>query len=135
MTSATTPLTPARKLMASLSRFRHPRQTWMLRAFVDLSRPQRSICPGVSTAGWLGGQIGYQVAPRHRRRGHATAILAAALGYCRDTLGVTRVLLTCAESNTASRAVIEANGAVLENTLDGECRYWIAIPGTRRQAE
>ena len=83
----------------------------------------------------LGGQIGYQVAPRHRRQGHATAMLAAALAYCRDTLGVTRVLLTCAESNTASRRVIEANGAVLENTLDGECRYWIAILGTRHQAE
>jgi predicted acetyltransferase len=27
-----------------------------------------------------GGQIGYQVAPRHRRRGHSTAMLAAALG-------------------------------------------------------
>jgi predicted acetyltransferase len=82
-----------------------------------------------------GGQIGYQVAPRHRRRGHATAMLAVALAYCRDALGMTRVLLTCAESNTASRRVIEANGAVLENTLDGECRYWIAIPETRHQAE
>jgi predicted acetyltransferase len=82
-----------------------------------------------------GGQIGYQVAPRHRRQGHATAMLAAALAYCRDTLGLTRVLVTCAESNTASRKVIEANGGVLENTLDGECRYWITIPETRRQAE
>lgn len=82
-----------------------------------------------------GGQIGYQVAPRHRRRGHATAMLAAALVYCRDTLGMTRVLLTCAESNTASRRVIETNGAVLENILDEECRYWIAIPETRHQAE
>lgn len=82
-----------------------------------------------------GGQIGYQVAPRHRRRGHATAMLAAALVYCQDTLRLTRVLVTCAESNTASRRVIEANGAVLENTLDGECRYWIAIPQTRHQAE
>jgi RimJ/RimL family protein N-acetyltransferase len=82
-----------------------------------------------------GGQIGYQVAPRHRRRRHATAMLAAALVYCRDILGMTRVLLTCAESNTASRRVIEGNGAVLDNTLDGECRYWIAIPETRHRAE
>jgi hypothetical protein len=75
-----------------------------------------------------GGQIGYQVAPRHRRQGHATAMLAAALAYCRDTLGLIRVLVTCAESNTASRRVVEANGGELENTLDGECWYWIAIP-------
>lgn len=74
-----------------------------------------------------GGHIGYHVAPRHRRRGHATAMLAAALGYCGGHLGLTRVLVTCAESNTVSSRVIEANGGVLENILDGECRYWIGI--------
>jgi predicted acetyltransferase len=73
----------------------------------------------------IGGNIGYHVAPRHRRQGHATAMVAAALGYCRGTLGLTRVLITCAETNTASRRVIEANGGVLENILDGECRYWV----------
>lgn len=73
----------------------------------------------------IGGHIGYHVAPRHRRQGHATAMLAAALAYCRDTLGLTRVLVTCAETNAASRRVIEANSGVLENVLDGECRYWI----------
>jgi predicted acetyltransferase len=71
-----------------------------------------------------GGHIGYHVAPRHRRQGHATAMLAAALAYCRGTLGLTRVLVTCAEPNTASRRVIEGNGGILANTLDGECRYW-----------
>ena len=35
-----------------------------------------------------GGHIGYHVAPRHRRRGHARAMLALALAYCRDDLGV-----------------------------------------------
>jgi len=73
----------------------------------------------------IGGHVGYHVAPRHRRQGHASAMLAAALGYCSDTLGLTQVLITCAEANTASRRVIEANGGVLENILDGECRYWI----------
>src|SRR6266702_6169812 len=81
-----------------------------------------------------GGQIGYHVAPRHRRQGHATAMLAAAAAYCRDTLGLTRLLVTCAESNTASRRVIESNGAVLENILEGECRYWISPPELRHQA-
>jgi predicted acetyltransferase len=76
-----------------------------------------------------GGHIGYHVAPRHRRQGHATAMLAAALAYCRDSLGLARVLITCAEPNTASRRVIEANGGILENTLDGECRYWADLAG------
>ena len=77
-----------------------------------------------------GGHIGYHVAPRHRRRGHATAMLAEAVAYCRGALAITDVLVTCAERNTASRRVIEANGAVLENILDGECRYWITTGGT-----
>jgi len=75
-----------------------------------------------------GGHIGYHVAPRHRRQGHATAMLAAAIAYCRDTLGFSRILVTCAESNTVSRLVIEANGAVPAGVLDGECRYWIDPP-------
>jgi predicted acetyltransferase len=75
-----------------------------------------------------GGHIGYHVAPRYRRRGHATAMLAAGLAYCRDSLGLTRVLITCAESNTGSRRVIEANGGALEDILDGECRYWAVPP-------
>lgn len=75
-----------------------------------------------------GGHIGYHVAPRFRRQGHATAMLAAAVAYCRDPLGLARVLVTCDQGNTASRRVIEANGGVLENVLDGECRYWIT-PG------
>lgn len=74
-----------------------------------------------------GGHIGYHVAPRYRRRGHATAMLAAACGFCRDTIGLSRVLVTCAETNTGSRRVIEANGGVLEDILDGECRYWIGL--------
>ena len=75
-----------------------------------------------------GGHIGYHVAPRHRRQGHATAMLAEAVGYSRDSLGLTRLLLTCAEPHLASRRVIEANGGVLDNILDGECRYWIDQP-------
>jgi predicted acetyltransferase len=75
-----------------------------------------------------GGHIGYHVAPRHRRQGHATAMLAAAVAHCRGRLGLSRVLVTCAESNLGSRQVIESNGGALENVLDGECRYWITPP-------
>jgi predicted acetyltransferase len=51
-------------------------------------------------------------------------MLALALAYCRDDLGVDDVLVTCPDTNVASRKVIEANGGVLENVVEGERRYW-----------
>jgi predicted acetyltransferase len=72
-----------------------------------------------------GGHIGYNVVPEHRRQGHATAMLARAVVLCR-ALGVTRVLVTCDDSNIGSRRVIEANGGVLAEVADGTCRYWIS---------
>ena len=71
-----------------------------------------------------GGHVGYNVVPEHRRQGHATAMLARAVILCR-ALGVTRVLVTCDDSNIGSRRVIEANGGVLGEAADGTCRYWI----------
>ena len=38
-----------------------------------------------------------------------------------------RVLLTCAEDNAGSRAVIEKNGGVYADTHGGTCRYWIEL--------
>jgi predicted acetyltransferase len=73
-----------------------------------------------------GGHIGYHVAPNHRRAGHATRMLALAVERCHNELQIERILVTCEETNTASRRVIEANGGVLENILEHECRYWIA---------
>jgi hypothetical protein len=35
------------------------------------------------------------------------------------------ILFTRADSNTASRRVIEAGGGVRADTIDGVCRYWI----------
>jgi predicted acetyltransferase len=72
-----------------------------------------------------GGHVGYHVAPRRRRQGHAAAMLAAAVGYLHRELGITSILVTCDQSNTASSRVIEANGGILENTLNGVCRYRI----------
>jgi predicted acetyltransferase len=72
-----------------------------------------------------GGHIGYHVVPEHRRRGHATQMLAEALAVCRR-LGLTEVLVTCAEDNLGSRRVIEANGGALDRIVDGETHYRLA---------
>jgi len=73
-----------------------------------------------------GGNLGYHVVPAHRRRGHATAMVAQALDVCRS-FGMTRVLVTCLPENAASRRVIEANGGVYEDERSGESRYWIEL--------
>ena len=72
----------------------------------------------------VGGHIGYDVRPSARGRGHATAMLAAALPVA-HRLGVDPALLTCDEDNVASRKVIEANGGVFEDTRNGKLRYWV----------
>jgi predicted acetyltransferase len=71
-----------------------------------------------------GGHIGYSVRPSARRRGHASAALAAALAIARD-LGISRVLVTCDEDNAGSRATIEKNGGLYEDTRNGKRRYWV----------
>jgi predicted acetyltransferase len=72
-----------------------------------------------------GGHIGYSVRPSARRRGHATEALRQAIPRARS-LGLPRLLLTCLETNVASRKVIERNGGVYEDTRNGTRRYWIA---------
>jgi predicted acetyltransferase len=72
-----------------------------------------------------GGHIGYHVVPRHRGRGHGIQMLAQAKPAC-QALGLTELLITCGEDNIGSRRVIEANGGVLEQIIDGEARYWLS---------
>jgi predicted acetyltransferase len=82
---------------------------------------------------WLaerGGHIGYGIRPGFRHRGYATETLRQSLTIA-FALGIERVLITCDESNVASRRVIESNGGVLESVVSsGEavpfCRYWIS---------
>ena len=71
-----------------------------------------------------GGHIGYSVRPSARRRGHAAQALADALPIALE-LGIPRVLVTCSEDNTGSRATIEKNGGTYEDSRNGKRRYWI----------
>jgi predicted acetyltransferase len=80
---------------------------------------------------WLlkrGGNIGYDIAPAHRRKGYGTKLLTLALEKARE-LGIEKALVTCGDTNIASRKIIERAGGVLENVMDvnGEQvrRYWI----------
>lgn len=67
---------------------------------------------------WLaevGGHIGYAVRPTYRRRGHATAILRAALEIVHKH-GIVEALLTCHDDNEGSIGTIEACGGLLRET-------------------
>ena len=76
------------------------------------------------------GHIGYTITPEERRKGYATQMLKLALPECKK-LGVTKVLITCATTNTASARTIEKNGGILESTVthNNETlnRYWINL--------
>ena len=78
-----------------------------------------------------GGHIGYAIRPGERGKGYGRLQCALALDKAR-ALGLSRVLITCDEGNTASARVIEANGGVLEDhraTSSGvvKKRYWVEL--------
>jgi predicted acetyltransferase len=79
-----------------------------------------------------GGHVGYSIRPTMRRRGYGTLALSLALPRCLD-LGLDRVLVTCDESNEASRRIIETNGGKLEDLVQVDdravptMRYWIDV--------
>ena len=79
-----------------------------------------------------GGHIGYEIRPSKRRQGYGTALLRMGLEKARER-GLDRVLLTCYETNLASRKVIENNGGQLGNAVQVEgqtvlkMRYWINL--------
>jgi predicted acetyltransferase len=72
----------------------------------------------------VGGHIGYDVRPAARLRGHATAMLAAALPVA-AALGIEKALVTCDADNVGSRKAIERNGGVFEDRRGDKLRYWV----------
>jgi predicted acetyltransferase len=76
-----------------------------------------------------GGHIGYGVLPPFRSRGLGTRMLQRGLEHA-ATLGIGRVLVTCDDTNVASRRIIEGAGGVYESSYSGPDtkvpirRYW-----------
>ncbi|WP_435199921.1 GNAT family N-acetyltransferase [Janibacter sp. GS2] len=78
-----------------------------------------------------GGHIGYSIRPSARRQGHASTALRQTLELAAE-MGHERVLITCAEDNAASRAIIEGAGGEHEDSRGGERRYWVpTLPSDR----
>ena len=81
----------------------------------------------------FGGHIGYSVRPGERRKGFGKAQLRLALGFCKETLGLGKVLISCYDDNEASRRTNLSQGGVYEGTSrepdsgkDLE-RYWVTL--------
>jgi predicted acetyltransferase len=80
-----------------------------------------------------GGHIGYYIRQSKRKMGYGRKILELALQEAKK-MDFEKVLLTCDDNNIGSQKIIEANGGVLENIIEGEKednpkkrRYWIKI--------
>jgi predicted acetyltransferase len=73
---------------------------------------------------YKGGHIGYSVRPSRRRRGYATTMLRLGLPVA-NGFGIDPALITCDDTNIASRRVIEANGGALASASHGILRFWV----------
>lgn len=73
-----------------------------------------------------GGHIGYSVRPSEHGKGYAKEMLKQGVSAAMSK-NIKKILVTCSEDNPASRAVISANGGVLEDVREGTERYWIEV--------
>ncbi|MFL5785585.1 MAG: GNAT family N-acetyltransferase [Bacteriovoracaceae bacterium] len=80
----------------------------------------------------MGGNIGYDVAPKFRKQGVASEMLRKVLPFAKS-LGLIEVLITCDDTNVGSIKAIEKNGGILkEERLLAEGKplkryYWINL--------
>lgn len=72
------------------------------------------------------GHIGYSIRPSERGKGYAKETLRQGLQVAKEK-NIKRTLVTCSVNNSASRAVILANGGLLEDVRNGVDRYWIEV--------
>ena len=73
-----------------------------------------------------GGHIGYSIRLSERGKGYAKETLGQGLQVAKEK-NIKRTLVTCRVNNPASRAVIFANGGLLEDVRNGVERYWIEV--------
>ena len=73
-----------------------------------------------------GGHIGYSIRPSERGKGYAKETLSQGLQVAKEK-NIKKALVTCSVNNPASRAVILANGGLIEDVRDGVERYWIEV--------
>ena len=80
-----------------------------------------------------GGHIGYYIRLSKRKMGYGKKILELALLEAKK-MGFEKVLLSCNDDNLGSAKIIEVNGGILDNIVEGEKegekkkrRYWITI--------
>ena len=82
----------------------------------------------------IGGHIGYDIAPSHRLKGYASAMLQLLLQKI-DKKENSRLMISCNSTNSGSMKVIENNGGVFHSEVYDEWnqrtvnRYWIEVPG------
>ncbi len=73
-----------------------------------------------------GGHIGYSIRPFERGKGYAKEALRQGLQVAKQK-NIKKALVTCSVENPASRAVILANGGLIEDIRNGVERYWIDL--------
>ena len=79
-----------------------------------------------------GGHIGDSISPDERQKGYGKKMLGLGIVKCKN-LGIEKVLITCKDTNAASRKCIIANGGVYEDTRHFEPeninleRYWVKV--------
>ena len=72
------------------------------------------------------GHIGYSVRPTERRKGYAKKMLKMSLCYCKETLGMDRVMVSCLVGNEASRrTILSCGGVFMERVYEPIENVWL----------